>query len=211
MKTNIKIAIVGLISVIISIMTVYFIIGDSAQVIIDPGHGGDDFGAVFNNRYEKDDNLALALLVKKKLDDMGVSAELTRKTDKFISLEKRCAIANTKNVELFVSLHRNSAENAQGVEIWIRDDSPEPDYILAENILQSLDSVGISENRGVKAGYAREDGQNYYVNSHTDMPSCLVELGFINNENDNNLFDENLESYAQAIAEAIASTIKREN
>lgn len=207
MKTNIKIIIIGFIAIILSVLTASYIIGDSVQVIIDPGHGGDDLGAVFNGRNEKDDNLKIALLVKENLDDMGISAELTRKSDKFISLEKRCKIANSRKAELFVSLHRNSAENANGVEIWIRNDSPQKDSELAENILESLDKAGISLNRGVKAGYARDDGQNYYVNTHTDMPSCLVELGFINNETDNKLFDDNTEKYAQAIADGIKNSL----
>ncbi len=210
MKTNIKIAVVGLVAIIIAVSVVAGILGDTARVVIDPGHGGDDVGAEFNGRYEKDDNLALALLVKEKLDDMGIDAVLTRKTDKFITLEKRCSIANKKKAELFVSLHRNSAEGAKGVEIWIKDDSPEADRALADSILEKLDEAGISENRGVKEGYARSDGKNYYVNSHTDMPSCLVELGFINSETDNELFDEKLDEYAQAIADGIAETLKRE-
>lgn len=210
MKTNIKIAVVGLFAIIIAVSVVAGILGDTARVVIDPGHGGDDVGAEFNGRYEKDDNLALALLVIEKLDDMGIDAVLTRKTDKFITLEKRCSIANKKKAELFVSLHRNSAEGAKGVEIWIKDDSPEADRALADSILEKLDEAGISENRGVKAGYARSDGKNYYVNSHTDMPSCLVELGFINSETDNELFDEKLNEYAQAIADGIADTLKRE-
>ena len=207
MKTNIKIGIVGIISIILAVLAVSYIIGDSVQVIIDPGHGGDDPGAVYNGRNEKDDNLRIALLVKDKLDDMGISAELTRKSDKFISLEKRCKIANSRKAELFVSLHRNSAENANGVEIWIKDDSPQKDSELAENILEMLDNAGISLNRGIKAGYAREDGQNYYINTHTDMSSCLVEIGFINNETDNKLFDENIDEYAQAIAEGINKSL----
>lgn len=211
MKTNIKIAVVGLVAIIIAVSVVAGILGDTARVVIDPGHGGDDVGAEFNGRYEKDDNLELALLVKEKLDDMGIDAVLTRKTDKFITLEKRCSIANKKKAELFVSLHRNSAEGANGVEIWIKDDSPEADRALADSILEKLDEAGVSENRGVKAGYARSDGKNYYVNSHTDMPSCLVELGFINSETDNKLFDEKLDEYAQAIADGIAETLKRED
>ena len=185
------------------------ILGDRAQVIIDPGHGGDDVGAEYNGRYEKNDNLEIALLVAEKLKYMGIDAVLTRKDDKFITLEKRCEIANRKQAQVFVSLHRNSAEGAEGVEIWISSEATEEDSALAENILSSLDDVGISENRGVKAGYARGDGKNYYVNSHTEMPSCLVELGFINSEKDNNLFDEKIVDYAQAIADGIAKSIEQ--
>lgn len=209
MKTNIKIAIVGLITVIVAIAVVAGILGKPVQVVIDPGHGGKDAGAVYGERYEKDDNLALALLVNEKLGEMGIESALTRTKDKQISLENRCMFANLKRADWFVSLHRNSAEDAKGVEIWISSDSSDKDKALAENILEALDNAGISQNRGVKSGYARGDG-DYYVNSHTDMPSCLVELGFINSETDNKLFDENIEAYAQAIAEAIAKSLTEE-
>ena len=192
-------------AVAITVLGVYF--GDTCDVVIDAGHGGTDFGAIFEERNEKEDNLALALLVYERLEEMGIDAELTRDTDKKISLEKRCSFANRKRAEFFVSLHRNSAEGAKGVEIWVTDDeNSEKDVRLAESILSALDEVGISQNRGVKKGYARGEG-NYYVNSHTQMPSCLVELGFINSETDNKLLDEHLNEYASAIAGAIAENL----
>lgn len=206
MKTNIKIALAGAVAVIAAIAVAAFILGNRAQVVIDAGHGGSDVGAEYGGRYEKDDNLALALLVDEKLDLMGIDAVLTRDDDTFISLEKRCMIANLRQAQLFVSLHRNSANGANGVEIWVSNEENETDLLLAENILKGLDEAGISENRGVKSGYARGDG-NYYVNSHTNMPSCLVELGFINSKKDNELFDQNLEAYADAIANAIADSL----
>ena len=207
MKRNIKIALAGVIAVIIAIAVAAFILNDTAQVVIDAGHGGNDVGAEYNGRYEKDDNLALALLVADKLSEKGIDVALTRDDDTFISLEKRCVFANRKEAQLFVSLHRNSAENAKGVEIWVSNDKPEKDTSLAENILNNLDEAGITQNRGVKFGYAQGDG-NYYVNSHTNMPSCLVELGFINSEEDNFLYDQNLDSYAEAVAKAIIISLE---
>ncbi|MEE1012601.1 MAG: N-acetylmuramoyl-L-alanine amidase [Acutalibacteraceae bacterium] len=207
MKRNLKIALVGVIPVIIAIAIAAFILNDTAQVVIDAGHGGNDVGAEYNGRYEKDDNLALALLVADKLSEKGIDVALTRDDDTFISLEKRCMFANRKKAQLFVSLHRNSAENAKGVEIWVSNDKPEKDTSLAENILNNLDEAGITQNRGVKFGYAQGDG-NYYVNSHTNMPSCLVELGFINSEEDNFLYDQNLDSYAEAVAKAIIISLE---
>ena len=187
---------------------VYF--GDSCDVVIDPGHGGKDYGAIYGDRNEKDDNLNLALLVYDNLEEMDIDAELTRDKDKKISLEKRCAFANRKRAELFVSLHRNSADGAKGVEIWIEDNENKDttiDKLLAESIINELENAGISQNRGVKEGYARGKG-NYYINSNTLMSSCLVELGFINSETDNKLYDEKLEEYAEAIANAIADNLK---
>ncbi len=190
----------------LSVLIAASILYSPIQVVIDPGHGGSDVGAQYNGRYEKDDNLEIALLVCEKLKNMGIEACLTRDDDKFVELKDRCALANRRNAKLFVSLHRNSAEGAKGVEIWINSDAPKEDAALAQNILTALDAVGISENRGVKSGYARGEG-NYFVNSQTDMPSCLVELGFINSETDNALFDENAEAYAEAIAQAIAEIL----
>ena len=207
MKKKIIISIC-IIAVIAAAFTgVYF--GDSCDVVIDPGHGGKDYGAIYGERNEKDDNLKLALLVYENLEEMGIDAELTRDTDKKISLEKRCSFANRKRAKLFVSLHRNSAEGARGVEIWIYNGENKDnakDRQLAENILLNLDEVGISQNRGVKEGYARGEG-NYYVNSHTLMPSCLVELGFINSETDNSLFDKNIEEYAEAVAKSVTENL----
>lgn len=197
-------AVLILLAVVIVAVSVFF--PPKADVIIDPGHGGSDVGAQHDGRNEKDDNLELALLVAEKLKDSGVKVKLTRDDDTFISLENRCKFANRRRAELFVSLHRNSAESGKGVEIWISSDEPQKDLQLAENILQNLDMVGISKNRGVKSGYAQGNG-NYYVNSHTDMPSCLAEIGFITSETDNALLDKNLEKYAEAIAEAIKESL----
>lgn len=209
MKKNIKIMILGALAITIAIIITAGILGKPIQVVIDAGHGGSDVGAEYEGRYEKDDNLSLALLVNEKLREKGIETEMTRSKDKYISLEERCEIANRKNAKLFVSLHRNSAEGANGVEIWISKEATEGDRSLANNILNSLDKVGISQNRGVKSGYARGDG-DYYVNSHTDMTSCLVELGFINSESDNSLLDRNIDEYAQAIADSIIKTLDEE-
>lgn len=180
------------------------------DVIIDPGHGGSDVGAEYNGRYEKDDNLDISLKVCEILKDNGIKAALTRKKDKFISLENRCRIANFRKAKAFVALHRNSADNARGVEIWISGNASDEESALANEIMNSLSQAGISLDRGVKKGYAQGDG-DYYINKHTKMSSCLVELGFINNENDNELFDKNIDSYAEAIAGAVIKYLEKNN
>lgn len=177
------------------------------DVCIDPGHGGDDPGAQYEGRSEKDDNLALALLVAEKLEERGVKVCLTRDEDKFISLAARCQAANFRRARFFVALHRNSAEGAHGVEYWVHSDAPSADKLLAQNICDMLALTEISENRGVKFGFARADGENYFINSHTNMPSCLAEIGFITDDEDNRLFDDNLDAYAEAIADGIAKTL----
>ena len=126
----------------------------TGTVCIDAGHGGSDTGAISQDGslYEKDDNLKLALKVKEYLESMNLNVIMTRTDDTYIDLNERCKIANTNNVDLFVSLHRNSAENtsASGVEVWVHNSQPTVDIALADNIIQALESVGIQENRGVE-------------------------------------------------------------
>lgn len=177
-------------------------------VCIDAGHGGDDFGAISGERREKDDNLRLSQAVKSELEDKGVRVIMTRNEDEFISLGDRCKRANRKKADLFVALHRNSAESGSGVEIWINSDPTQTESELAQNILDGVEAVGISKNRGVKNGFVSNSDGNYYVNKHTDMPSCLVEMGFITSKKDNKLFDENLSEYAKAIAQGIYDTLQ---
>jgi N-acetylmuramoyl-L-alanine amidase len=92
------------------------------KIIIDPGHGGKDPGAIgIYKLREKDIVLKVAKLVARKLNkDIGCEIVLTRNRDKFVRLEERTAIANTKGGDLFISIHANSAPNkkAHGVETY---------------------------------------------------------------------------------------------
>lgn len=181
------------------------------KVCLDPGHGLDDPGATSLDglRLEKDDCLKLALAVRDKLSESwpDIVVVMTRDSDTYPTLEERCSIANDSDSDIFVSVHRNSADGASGTEVWIKSSKPQIDKELAKKILTGLDSVGISSNRGVRNGTANNPESDYYVNKNTDMPSCLIELGFITNEKDNELFDKNFDSYAQAIAKAIAEEL----
>ena len=182
-------------------------------VCIDAGHGGNDVGAILEseNRYEKDDTLNVALLVKEKLENQGVIVILTRNNDTYVSLEKRAQKANFLKADLFVSIHRNSAKSGDGVEIWIGSEKNEESEQLANNILQNLDKNKIQTNRGVKAGTIENSNKDYYVNKYTNMPSCLIELGFISNKTDNKLFDSNIDAYAESITNGILKSIEKTN
>ena len=179
---------------------------DEFVVVIDPGHGGDDAGTTDgDSRYEKDDNLRIALAVRDALlAHPHVKVILTRETDVFITLQDRCAIANQANADVFVSLHRNSATEGNGIEIWVNNQDNSSDKRLAGYIMELLKDVGISKDRGIRSGYrTTNDGDNYYVNYYTEMPSCLIEMGFLTSDTDNQYFDERLDSYAEAIATGI--------
>ncbi len=92
------------------------------RIVIDPGHGGHDPGAVGPKKlYEKDVVLDVALKLKKVLSqDPNIEVFLTRDKDVFIRLEERTAIANSKNADLFVSVHANASPNrtAKGIETY---------------------------------------------------------------------------------------------
>lgn len=217
-KSNKKRKIILLISVICIISAVIFIAAFSKRicddnkltVCLDPGHGGDDSPGATDggSRYEKDDNLTFAFLVKDELEKAGAEVIMTRESDESVTLEKRCDIANRSHADYCLCLHRNSAaeKSAHGSEVWINS-LPSPDeQKLSQNIMEALESAGISQNRGVKKGYRDGVGLNYYINANTNMPACLIELGFISNERDNEDFDTKKEIYARAIADAVIKT-----
>lgn len=191
--------------------------GQSLLVCIDAGHGGkEDCGAISNDetRFECDDDLNMAFAVEKHLNELGADVLMTRNDDEYVDLYSRPETANDADADLYVSIHRNSAETGQGFEVWVNYDAPDDDTLLAKNILDGLDKVGISQNRGVHFGYQGYDPTakvNYVVNEKSNMPSCLVELGFITNDEDNKLFDENLDAYAESIAKSIVKSAEELN
>ena len=95
---------------------------DSFVVVIDPGHGGKDSGAVGRKGKEKDINLSVALLTGKYIEEKypDVKVIYTRKKDVFIGLYERANIANKNNADLFISIHTNSVKNrnVRGSEVF---------------------------------------------------------------------------------------------
>ncbi len=173
-----------------------------ATIVIDAGHGGYDAGAVNGTRYEKNDNLRMAMAVGERLERCGIKVIYTRTTDEFVSLLERSRISNNNDTDLFVSFHRNSAINpaANGVEVLVYNNASTKSVQAAEAVLQALANVGIQSNRGVKRA-------NLSVLRETNAPAILIELGFINNEEDNELFDSQFDEYADAIAKSLAKSV----
>lgn len=182
---------------------------DEKTVCIDPGHGGSSSGATLGSRLEKDDTLRLSLLVRDILEERGYTVVMTRDNDSDVSLADRCKIANKARASLFVSIHRNSSisKDATGMEMWVHSSNPTDDTLLAQNILDCLDTLDIT-NRGIHSGYRDGADMNYYINRHTKMPSVLAEIDFISNKTDNKNYDKNIEKYAKAIADGIELTLK---
>lgn len=173
-----------------------------ALVVMDAGHGGSNPGAVYNGRQEKDDALALALAVGQILERNGVQVYYTRTTDIYESPYQKAQEANDVGADYFVSIHRNSSpypNQYTGVETLVYNQYSEAAR-LAYNINIKLEQVGF-ENQGVN------ERPNLVVLNSTQMPSVLVEVGFINTDEDNELLDERFEEVAQAIAEGILVTL----
>lgn len=173
-----------------------------ALVVIDAGHGGANPGAVYNGRQEKDDALALSLAVGNILESNGVDVYYTRTTDEYESPARKAEKGNAAGGDYFVSIHRNSSpypNQYTGVETLVYNRYGEAAR-LAENINTRLEQVGF-ENQGVN------ERTNLVVLNRTQMPSVLVEVGFINTDQDNRLLDERFDDVAQAIADGILATI----
>lgn len=210
MKKEIIFLIITVILLVISVIIVKVIKiqDDNVIICIDAGHGGTEVGASNGNRYEKYDTLKVAKLVKQYLEKQDIKVVMTRDNDITLSLRDRCRIANKKKADLFVSIHRNSAEKGNGIEIWTNSKEEKVDVDLATNILNNLDETEIQSNRGIKHGTIKGENTDYYVLNNTKMPSCLIELGFISDDKDNILFDKNVENYAKAIVDGIMESVK---
>lgn len=107
-----------------------------SRIVIDPGHGGHDPGTLAKGLTEAALTLDVALRLEKLLQkELGVEVVLTRRTDVFIPLEERTAIANRQNADLFLSIHANSSRNAsaKGIETYFLSfaSSPEAEAIAA--------------------------------------------------------------------------------
>lgn len=172
------------------------------RIALDAGHGGSDPGAVYKDRREKDDTLDLTLAVGDILKKNSIDVYYTRTTDEYETPFKKATDANNSGADLFVSIHRNSSENPNqysGVETLVYSDTGLKAEV-ARNINNQLEDAGF-KNLGV------DERKNLVVLKRTKMPAVLVEAGFINNDKDNYLFDEEFDSIAQAIADGILESI----
>lgn len=173
------------------------------SIMLDAGHGGEDPGAVYQNRSEKDDNLALVKELGQILSNNGIDVQYTRTTDIYQTPFEKAQLANNAGVDYFISIHRNSAPTPNqyhGVETLVYDKSGIK-LEMAENINNRLSEVGF-ENLGVKAR------PGLVVLRRTNMPALLVEVGFLNSDVDNEIFDKNQRQIAQAIADGILETLQ---
>lgn len=171
-------------------------------IMIDSGHGGMDNGAVYMGRKEKDDNLRIGLAVGERLEKAGYHVLYTRTTDVYDTPLQKAQKANNAGADYFFSFHRNSGEipnTYSGAQALVYADNTRA-YQIGENIMEQLVQLGFKD-LGV------EERPGLVVLRRTNMPAVLLELGFINNDEDNRIFDEQFEQMADAIVRGIEQSI----
>ena len=171
-------------------------------VVIDPGHGGPDPGAIgISGIRETDVVLEVSKMVSKLLSEKGVKARLTRNNEVDLDLPPRVSFANRTNADIFVSIHANASRGKRrdinGLETFYyrgwRGRS------LAKKIQKQILRVSPgSPDRGVKQG-------RFYVIKNTKMPAVLVEVGFLTGRLDARRLEKN--AHRKRLAYAIAKGI----
>ena len=178
-----------------------------AIICIDPGHGGSDSGGTGLGRREKDDVLSICLKIRSLLENQGVTVIMTRTGDKDITIASRCALANEKKCDYFLSVHRDAFRDAtaNGSSIYVYSKASDATVAKAQKIYDSVITASGFKRRGLKRGAASYT--DYGVNRNTNMSAALLELGFITNKNDNKLFNYNIDNIALGIAQALCDIL----
>lgn len=163
-------------------------------VIIDPGHGGDDPGAVYSltdtdtdaaQIKEKDLNLEISLMLYNLLKESGIRVELTRSEDLNLELADRVEMANSLDASLFVSIHNNAAPDSSenGTMTMFNPSKNDAAYgIAGERVAQLLQEEMIGELKTADAGI--QEVNNIRVLRDTKMPSVIAQVAYITSESD---------------------------
>jgi N-acetylmuramoyl-L-alanine amidase/beta-lactamase regulating signal transducer with metallopeptidase domain len=151
-------------------------------IVIDVGHGGEDFGATKDELNEKNLTSEIAKKIKEMHSDSDVEIHFTRTDDEFMALNSRTNLINKIKPDLVISLHINNTKNtnASGFEVYISDKTDFLDKTkeFAERLSSKLSKTQL-KNRGLKTA-------PFWILKNSNCPSMVVELGFISNENDRN-------------------------
>lgn len=184
-------------------------------IVIDPGHGGNDPGKVaINSALEKDVNLAIALKLKKYLEQEDMEVVMTRQEDKGLyeetdsnkkvhDMKNRLAIMEGAKPALVVSVHQNSypEESVSGVQVFYYRDSAEGKraaLLMQEQMIATLQPA--------KEREAKENS-TYYILKKTTVPTIIVECGFLSNREEADRLTS--EDYQERVAWAIHLGIMR--
>lgn len=163
-------------------------INGKLNIVIDPGHGGKDSGAVAVDgyTYEKDLNLLVAENLMEKLNENSeINARITRTRDEYIKLLDRASVSNDNNADLFLSIHFNSSDNssANGIEVlYASEKNIAIKDTVQKHFANCLQKALIRETGAVDRGIKNTPA--IIVLNKTKNVSALVELGFLSNESD---------------------------
>ena len=197
-----KFLILGLIISIAALIIWYFSASSDEinLIILDPGHGADDVGCSYDGINEKDINYDIALRLEKLLKELDYKVVFTHDDSEYVSPYDRAKFANRKGGDLYISIHQNAADNtdATGIETWYSIRNPRS-LLLAEMIQNRLIAETGAEDRGAKFT------NGLIVVRETKMPSVLIECGFLSNEYERNMLND--ENYRQKIAQSIAQAV----
>src|SRR5213079_585669 len=198
--------------------------GPFAVVVLDPGHGGQDSGAMCGGLLEKDLTLDVARRIDRLLNSEGIATLMTRVGDTYVSLADRAAFANRVRKCIFVSIHFNEDNKpvASGVETyyaahqitagsflasWLPflwrplSDSPNPE---SQNLAALVQEALVARTRSIDRG---TEARQFFVIANVTSPAILIEGGFLTNKEDISKLAS--EDYRDQIAAAVANGILR--
>lgn len=169
-------------------------------IVLDPGHGGSDVGAQSNDETisEKLITLATAHYVEAALKELGANVVLTRNDDTFVDLGDIPLLSNRKRADAFISFHYDSTEvanEATGFTTYYYD---EADKGLAQVLNTHLEKQLPLPNRGAEKG-------DYQVLRENERPAILLELGYMNNDNDAHTFKT--KKFQRQVATAVSDAL----
>ena len=150
--------------------------GPVVTIVLDPGHGGRDPGAVVGDVLEKDVNLAIVKRMKALAEaEPGLNPILTRTADVTVGKLDRIHLADEVGAALYLSVHVNAFDDPEvhGTETWVDDTRArdDPSWLLAESVQNALVAATEARDRGVRS-------QELYLH-HTKLPAVSVEVGFL--------------------------------
>lgn len=180
---------------------------DQLTVLIDPGHGGTDPGAISIDKSmnEKTLNLDVALRLNRILKGLGFNTMMTRSDDRYVDLASRSGMANDNYVDFFMSIHFNAfTSSAKGIETLYY-----PNEITDEYPMDNREMANIFHNEIIGALKRPSRGitprPGLHVLNKTKMPAILAELGFITNKEE--FAEIKKEEYREMAARALAVAI----
>lgn len=171
-------------------------------VVIDPGHGGGDEGCSRAGVEEKEINLEIAKEVARGLRELGYQVVMTRDEDQDVELDERVNISKTAHGDAYVSIHQNASEemSVRGIETWYGVEHAADDSRRLAQLIQKYTAGAVD---GTDRGIIEDDSLR--VVRENLAPACLVETGFLSNEDERAKLET--ESYRQALADGIVNAV----